>query len=453
MKAVFFWTVRTTTMLCLVVGLANIALAQPCQYVLNQEFSSPDPMDAGFATAVDIQGELVLIGAPNLVTGTGQVFLFDKNDGSLLQTFEVSDDIVSATYGVSVAISPNGAAVLIGDPSNDTVQDGAGRAYLFDIESGDAIGHLDIPVADIDPMNGGGFGSAVEISGEFYVVGATGAERAYLFNRSNLELVHTFTDPFPTSGDLGGGGDGFGHAVAIAGNRVVVGSPFDWSQNIFSGDSHVFDTETGQRLATIQSPIFDPGQFGVDVAVSEEFIVNGASFGGIENMLGPGQVHIYDAQSLAYLRTIDPPVGGGFGSSVALFGGRLVVGANRVDGDFDNVGQAYVFDAATGELLQTLDDPTPIADDQFGFAIATDGNSILVSSGDFLTFPGPGDASLFRLEYEIGDINRDGTVNLLDVAPFVDAISSGTYQCEADTNGDQSVDLLDVAGFITALSP
>ena len=52
----------------------------------------------------------------------------------------------------------------------------------------------------------------------------------------------------------------------------------------------------------------------------------------------------------------------------------------------------------------------------------------------------------------LGDVNRDGDVNLLDVARFVEAILSGNYQLEADINRDQSVDLLDVASFVELLS-
>ncbi len=54
--------------------------------------------------------------------------------------------------------------------------------------------------------------------------------------------------------------------------------------------------------------------------------------------------------------------------------------------------------------------------------------------------------------FEIGDINQDGVVNLLDVAPFVDLISNGGYQVEADLNQDGDVNLLDVSPFVTLLS-
>lgn len=51
----------------------------------------------------------------------------------------------------------------------------------------------------------------------------------------------------------------------------------------------------------------------------------------------------------------------------------------------------------------------------------------------------------------LGDVNLDGTVNLLDVDPFVDRISSGTYQAEADCNQDGTINLLDIDPFIAIL--
>ena len=52
----------------------------------------------------------------------------------------------------------------------------------------------------------------------------------------------------------------------------------------------------------------------------------------------------------------------------------------------------------------------------------------------------------------LGDVNGDGEVNLLDVAPFVTAIANGTFIPEADINQDGTVDLLDVAPFVELLS-
>ena len=55
-------------------------------------------------------------------------------------------------------------------------------------------------------------------------------------------------------------------------------------------------------------------------------------------------------------------------------------------------------------------------------------------------------------DFDIGDVNMDGFVDLLDVAPFVAAITGGKYVCEADVNQDGVNDLLDVAPFVDLLS-
>ena len=51
----------------------------------------------------------------------------------------------------------------------------------------------------------------------------------------------------------------------------------------------------------------------------------------------------------------------------------------------------------------------------------------------------------------LGDINRDGVVNLLDVEPFIALLSSSAFQAEADFNMDGQVNLLDIQPFVTLL--
>jgi hypothetical protein len=56
------------------------------------------------------------------------------------------------------------------------------------------------------------------------------------------------------------------------------------------------------------------------------------------------------------------------------------------------------------------------------------------------------------IKFLLGDVNGDGMTNLLDVAPFVNAITSGCYIENADINQDGVVSLLDVALFVDALT-
>ncbi len=52
----------------------------------------------------------------------------------------------------------------------------------------------------------------------------------------------------------------------------------------------------------------------------------------------------------------------------------------------------------------------------------------------------------------LGDVNCDGSINLLDVGPFVDLLSTGSFDSKADINQDGVVNLLDVAPFVDLLT-
>ena len=73
-----------------------------------------------------------------------------------------------------------------------------------------------------------------------------------------------------------------------------------------------------------------------------------------------------------------------FGLSVAIDGNRVVVGAYG-EGDSGGTysGKAYIFDATTGSLLHTLHNPNAYgtsANDQFGTSMAISGNRVVVGA-------------------------------------------------------------------------
>ena len=55
--------------------------------------------------------------------------------------------------------------------------------------------------------------------------------------------------------------------------------------------------------------------------------------------------------------------------------------------------------------------------------------------------------------FELGDVNRDGSVDFLDISPFILVLSTPDgFQFEADINEDGEVDFLDISPFIVLLS-
>ena len=63
--------------------------------------------------------------------------------------------------------------------------------------------------------------------------------------------------------------------------------------------------------------------------------------------------------------------------------------------------------------------------------------------------PTPG---VFEDEFLIADVNLDGIVSFLDIAPFIALLTNGDFQLEADVNQDGNVNFLDISFFIAELT-
>src|SRR5262245_36838967 len=143
----------------------------------------------------------------------------------------------------------------------------------------------------------------------------------------------------------------------------------------------------GDLLHTLTPPT-DAALAGTSVAASIQYAVVGAIGTNVNSLPYAGSAAIYDANSGSLLwNLLDPSVTGGngdlFGQSVAVSGTRVVVGApwyQQTTGQ--PIGQAYLFDATTGQLVHTLVNPEPDptawsvtgSPEQFGDAVAIIGN-------------------------------------------------------------------------------
>ena len=54
--------------------------------------------------------------------------------------------------------------------------------------------------------------------------------------------------------------------------------------------------------------------------------------------------------------------------------------------------------------------------------------------------------------FSLGDVDMDGVVDFLDIAPFISILSSTDFQIEADIDQDGDVDFFDISPFIELLS-
>src|SRR5262249_9720893 len=138
-----------------------------------------------FGTAVGISVDTVVVGANGDDSFRGSAYIFERNKGRADNWGEVkkltaSDGAVPDVFGGSVGIS--GDLVVVGAGE---VVCGKGSAYIFERKKGGAAnwGVAKKPTASVGQA--GGFGISVGISGDTVVIGAYGDDEtkgsAYIF--------------------------------------------------------------------------------------------------------------------------------------------------------------------------------------------------------------------------------------------------------------------------------
>lgn len=235
-------------------------------------------------------------------------------------------------------------------------------------------------------------GTAVVIRGDLAVVGCplapgpmteVAAGAAYLFRRS-ASNIWTFQQRLVPNPVVAGAQ--FGKSIAIDGN-IVVGAPQqDAMSTASAGAVYVFDGSGGSgfnQSHAIVPP--DPSAslaFGTSVAIEGALVVVGAPGGGIVGgPTGSGSVYLVDISST--LPTFGPefaaptPVAGdAFGASVAISSSHVIVGAPGTDDASNgmNAGAAYVFTvgASAPSLAATLLAVSPNANAAFGYDVDID---------------------------------------------------------------------------------
>ena len=219
--------------------------------------------DDQFGWAVGVSGNTAIVGAEgddDAGDRSGSAYLFDVTTGQELRKLTASDAAADAIFGRSVAISGNVA--IVGAQRHDNT---AGAAYLFDVTTGQELFKLTASDAAFDRH----FGSSVGISGNTAIVGAFGDDHAgvgsgsaYLFDIATGQQLAKLTASDASANDL------FGLSVAISGNTVLIGAPYEGEYGrVGSGAAYLFDVTTRQQIAKL-TPSGAAPAFGGSVAIS-----------------------------------------------------------------------------------------------------------------------------------------------------------------------------------------
>jgi choice-of-anchor B domain-containing protein len=265
---------------------------------------------------------------------------------SALSMSAVSAEAQFGRAGFGSAVAVSGGDVLIGVASNVITP---GAVYLFRQGSGGwtEAGRLQAS----DAFSGDGFGAAIAVDGSTMMVSASaqndGAGAIYVFERSG-------SGDWQETGRLDGGaaGTNFGATISLGSGTAVVGAP-------------------GQRARSRQVQYVGQGTAYV-------FSYNGGSWTSDGTLSAGGD-------------------GTGFGSSVAVHGDEILVGAPAAS----ETGAVYAFGRSGGSWQQTgtLAAQGIGPNDLFGSKLIVAGHEALVSAPG----RGQGQGAVFAFQYDTSE--------------------------------------------------
>ncbi|MEM7457069.1 MAG: hypothetical protein AAF456_22190 [Planctomycetota bacterium] len=340
-----------------------------------------------FGGAVAAANGRFIVGASRDDSGaqeSGAAYIFDISDGIPGRSVFLScpQPQFNAEFGRSVAIDDNIAVV-----GTSGTAPGATNAYAFDLASGDpetpivTFKHPDSPNISI--------GRAVAISQKTVAVStAADAGEVFFFDLDAPDPTlnfHRIANPQQDGRD-------FGHSLVFqSADIVIAGAPGNRIDGNPSGVVYLYDlAQDGSVPArAIEMPGAQQGaEFGNAIAVQGNLLVVGAP-GWDDSATDSGVVFIIDLSAEdpgVPMYTISnplPSVGSRFGSSVAMEGSTVVVGAPFANGSSINDGIAYVYDIASADPavpVRTIQNPSPDFEDAFGVSVAIVESQILVGA-------------------------------------------------------------------------
>ena len=386
----------------------------------------PFDVEAGeqFGYSVAIFGNMAIVSARWDNGSAGAAYIL-QNTGlgwSQVARLTAGDATAYDYFGESLAIYGNTA--IVGAHGDDEKGVGAGAAYIFQ-DTGSGWTQVAKLTAS-DPGADERFGYSVAISGNIAFVGANwdnekgdSAGAVYVFQKIGAGWSQVAK---LTANDASAGAQ-FGNAVAMSGNTAIVGAIADSKLGYYAGAAYVFENAGfgwSQVAKLTASDAAASSQFGSSVAVSGDTVVVGADADDRKGS-NAGAAYVFELEDsvwsqLAKLTASDAAADDFFGDSVAISGDTVIVGADQDDEKGDNAGAAYVFrDAGSGwSEIAKLTASDAAASSWFGSSVAISGETAIVGAS----------------------LDDEKAANAGAAYIFQTSIGAGTESMAASPNGD-----------------
>lgn len=345
----------------------------------------------GFGWSVSLEPTRAVIGsylddhsASN--AGSAYVFDFDGQNWSQTQKLTALDAGISDQFGSAVSLFGN--RVVIGAHLHDDQGDDSGAVYVFDFDGVSWQQTHKLTANDAAAFDE--FGLAVALDGDRVIVGApfdddhgsnSGSSYVFEFDGLNWHQAQKLT------AFNGLAGDNFGHSIGLSGDRVLIGAFKDNDHGSNAGAAYVFGRNGAvwleqQKLTAVDGAAFD--QFGFALSLFGDRALIGASLDD-DNGESSGSAYLFEFNGTSWqqsqkLLATDGAAFNEFGRSVSLYGDRAIIGAHLDDEIGTNAGSVYVydFDGVTWGQSQKLAAQDVTTFDNFGQAVSVFADQVLI---------------------------------------------------------------------------
>ncbi len=297
---------------------------------------------------------------------------------------------LTQSTGFACAIAMSGDSMVVGAPRDDSRGRNSGVVLIYE-QDGGVFGEPVILSAS-DAREYDFFGNAVAIDGDWIIVGAQGTSQQGLLTGSAFILERvgdSWIEQAVLEADMPMNRDLFGHAVAVSGNKFVVGARWKDELGTRSGAAYVF--ERAPNGSVIRSRLMaddhmSGDMLGESVAIDGDTIALGA-WSADPMGLNSGAVYVFkhdgvDWKQEAKVTASDGAAFDNFGAAIDLRGDLLLIGAEGDDDRGEDSGSAYLFErnGGTWSEAQKLTGSDGAAGDHFGQAVALGLSSAFVSA-------------------------------------------------------------------------
>ncbi len=289
------------------------------------------------------------------------------------------------------AVANFGSTAVVGSPLSSTSWQFDGSVYVY-TRNGPTWTEQARLVPD-DPANVDFNGWAVDISEDTIIEGSYGnnaagvdSGAAYIFARTGTTWAQQ-AKLIPADASTG---DGIGYSVTADGDTAVVSSVADDPLGTDSGSAYVF-TRTGttwtQQAKLVPSDGAAEDNFGSWVALDDDTLVVGAAADDDGSAVEAGSAYVFSRTGTVWTEQAKlvapaPNTGDQFGYGVAVAGDVVAVGAPFAETAGAATGRVFVFrrSGTTWSLDAQLSASDAAAADRFGYAVATNGSSIVIGA-------------------------------------------------------------------------